>query len=282
MIRQNKAIVLMPDFGTSDGCVSELYGVIDSVNPALKVHDLSHHIPPFAVRTAAYRLFQVFSYWAPGTVFVCAIDPDVGTDQHAILAQSNTGHYFVAPNNGVLTFIDAFYGLSKVIGLDKEKALHPLAKSHTSYGRDVYAYVAAQWASGVIDSDHMGVPYEHALFRLPLIGPKDDVNGVMGAIEIEDSYGNAWTNIDVDCLNRNSVTEGKKYQVHISDDNGTLFHQDVFFGRTYACVEKNEPVLYINSMHCLAIGIHQGNFYKKHQLSWRDFPAMIHIKSIKI
>jgi S-adenosylmethionine hydrolase len=267
----------MSDFGTHDGSVSELYGVIDSVNPDLKVHDLCHHIPPFSVRTAAYRLFQVFYHWAPGTIFVCAIDPEVGTDQIALLAESSTGHYFVAPNNGVLTFVDEFYGLSKIIRLHKEKALHPLAKSHTSYGRDLYAYIAARWASGLTRVDQIGVPYDQHLFRLPFAKPHHDALGVVGSIEIQDSYGNAWTNMDMDFLKSHGIAQGNHYPVCISDGHSTLFKQSVYFGKTYGCVAKDEPVLYINSMHCLAIGIHWGNFYKNHHLSVGTIPATIGI-----
>ena len=82
---KNKTIVLMSDFGTHDGSVSELYGVIDSVNPDLKVHDLCHHIPPFSVRRAAYRLSQVFYHWAPGTIFVCAIDHTIPPTNQSFL-----------------------------------------------------------------------------------------------------------------------------------------------------------------------------------------------------
>ena len=206
MFKKNKTVVLMTDFRTHDASVSELYGVIDSVNPDLKVHDLCHHIPPFSIRTAAYRLAQVFYHWAPGTFFVYAIYPDVGTDQLALLAESNTGHYFVAPNNGVLTFVDEFYGLSKIIPLDKEKAFHPNAKSHTSYGRDLYAYVAAQWASGFIQIAQEGAIYENNLFKLPFLKPKQDDSGVVGSIGIEDSYGNAWTNMDIVFLKSHGIT----------------------------------------------------------------------------
>ncbi|OJU73450.1 MAG: hypothetical protein BGO07_04930 [Alphaproteobacteria bacterium 40-19] len=276
-VNKNKSIVLMTDFGTHDGSVSELYGVIDSVNPYLKVQDLCHHIPPFCVRTAAYRLAQVFSHWTPGTIFVCAIDPDVGTDQLALLAESTTGHYFVAPNNGVLTFIDEWYGFSKIISLDKEKVLHPMAKSHTSYGRDLYAYCAAQWASSAIQTDQIGTLYTHPLFRLPILKPKHDGRDIVGSIEIADSYGNAWTNMEADFVSRYGVIEGHSYPVQISSDHTVVFKETVYFGKTYGSVQKNDAILHINSMHCLAIGTHWGNFCKKYSLSWDTMPATIQI-----
>jgi hypothetical protein len=66
-------LVLMTDFGLTDGSVSEVRGLIYSIDPTLNVSDLSHDIPPFSIRHAAYRLFQVAPYWPCGTFFVCVV-----------------------------------------------------------------------------------------------------------------------------------------------------------------------------------------------------------------
>jgi S-adenosylmethionine hydrolase len=54
-------------------------GVAHSVDPTLRLEDLTHEIPPFNIWDGAYRLAQTARYWPPGTVFVAVIDPGVGT-----------------------------------------------------------------------------------------------------------------------------------------------------------------------------------------------------------
>ncbi|MSO13300.1 SAM-dependent chlorinase/fluorinase [Rickettsiales endosymbiont of Trichoplax sp. H2] len=114
-------IVLLTDFGNFDGTVSELKGVIYSVDNNLKISDLTHEIAPFNILEAAYRLYQVAMYWPKGTIFVSVVDPGVGTSRKSIILKSKTGHYFISPDNGTLSFIDAFLSIEEVRQIDEEK-----------------------------------------------------------------------------------------------------------------------------------------------------------------
>ncbi len=53
-----EALVLQSDFGVSDGAVSAMYGVAHSINPEIRIFDLTHDIPPFHIWEASYRLLQ--------------------------------------------------------------------------------------------------------------------------------------------------------------------------------------------------------------------------------
>ena len=59
----NSALVFQTDFGLKDGAVSAMYGVAFSVNPELRIFDLTHDIPPYNIWEASYRLIQTISYW---------------------------------------------------------------------------------------------------------------------------------------------------------------------------------------------------------------------------
>jgi len=59
----DKNLVLQTDFGISDGAVSAMYGVAISVNPALRIFDLTHDIPQYNIWEASYRLYQTINYW---------------------------------------------------------------------------------------------------------------------------------------------------------------------------------------------------------------------------
>jgi S-adenosylmethionine hydrolase len=59
------ALVLQSDFGLDDGAVSAMYGVAVGVDPGLRIHDLTHNIPPYDIWEGSYRLAQVLTAWAP-------------------------------------------------------------------------------------------------------------------------------------------------------------------------------------------------------------------------
>ena len=98
-----KPLVFQSDFGLVDGAVSAMYGVAYSVNPDLKMHDLTHDITPYSIWEASYRLIQTVSYWPDDTVFVSVVDPGVGTDRKSVVARTHSGKYIVTPDNGTLT-----------------------------------------------------------------------------------------------------------------------------------------------------------------------------------
>ena len=75
----NGLLVFQSDFGLSDGAVAAMYGVALSVDPSLRIYDLTHEIPPFDIFEASYRLLQAVPYWPEGTVFVTVVDPGVGS-----------------------------------------------------------------------------------------------------------------------------------------------------------------------------------------------------------
>jgi S-adenosylmethionine hydrolase len=98
-------LVLQSDFGTLDGAVASMKGVAVGVSPDIHIYDLTHHIEPYNIWQGALRLVQTAEYWPPGTVFVSVVDPGVGTERKSIVLKTRSGHYFVTPDNGTLTFV---------------------------------------------------------------------------------------------------------------------------------------------------------------------------------
>ena len=76
----NKLLVFQSDFGLVDGAVAAMHGVATTVDNTLKIHDLTHDIPPYNIWNASYRLLQTIEYWPAGTVFVSVVDPGVGSE----------------------------------------------------------------------------------------------------------------------------------------------------------------------------------------------------------
>src|SRR3989449_392634 len=99
-------ITLLTDFGTSDSYVAEVKAVLLSRALGAALVDVTHQIPPGDVRAGQYVLARVWHRFPEGTVHLVVVDPGVGTSRRALAAQA-AGHYFVAPDNGVLSPLPA-------------------------------------------------------------------------------------------------------------------------------------------------------------------------------
>src|SRR4051812_10111979 len=97
-----RPLCLLTDFGTRDPYVAAMKGVIAARSEA-PIHDLTHEIEPFDVFGAAWFLKCVVPWW-PRAVFVCVIDPGVGTARK-IVAMMRGEQIFLAPDNGLLTMV---------------------------------------------------------------------------------------------------------------------------------------------------------------------------------
>lgn len=177
-----RRIALLTDFGTRDPYVASMKGVLAARTDA-PVHDLTHEIKPFDVLEAAWFLRTVAPWWPEGTIFVCVVDPGVGTSRKIVAAERG-GKVFLAPDNGLLTFV-ADEGQS----IEDESLFLPTT-STTFHGRDRFAPVAAAMANGIA----VGGP-KTPLIRLNYEPPTyGDV--VKGTIVAVDRFGNVITDIE--------------------------------------------------------------------------------------
>ena len=134
-------IALLTDFGTRDPYVAAMKGVIASRCEA-PIVDLSHEIAPFDVWEAAFFLRDVVPYWPEGTIFVCVVDPGVGSARRIIAVESE-GRVFLAPDNGLLHFVEG-----DAYDVTNESLFLPRGTT-TFHGRDRFAPVAAALANGL-------------------------------------------------------------------------------------------------------------------------------------
>src|SRR3972149_1197460 len=95
-------ITLMTDFGSQDGNVGVMKGVIWGIAPDAQIADLSHMIPPKNCREAAFILARSASYFPKGTIHVVVVDPGVGTARRPMAARIGDW-FFLGPDNGLVT-----------------------------------------------------------------------------------------------------------------------------------------------------------------------------------
>lgn len=271
-----KPLVFQTDFGLVDGAVSAMYGVAYTVEPMLRIHDLTHEITPFSIWEASYRLIQTIHYWPEGTVFVSVVDPGVGSDRKSVVVKTNSGRYIVTPDNGTLTHVLRLEGIAEVRQIDENiNRLPRSGESYTFHGRDVYAYTGARLAAGVIDYSGVGpqLPVD-SLMRLPVVEPYLDGRAACGTIDVLDvRFGSLWTNIPRTMFLETGIRYGDRVSITIENDTRCVYRNIILFGKSFADVYVGEALAYVNSLDCMAVAINQGSFARAYNVgtgnSWR-------------
>jgi S-adenosyl-L-methionine hydrolase (adenosine-forming) len=185
-------ITLTTDFGTSSPFVAAMKGVILSINPAARVVDLSHEIPPHDLRHVSFFLAEALPYFPPGTLHVVVVDPGVGTARH-VLFVCVAGQRLLVPDNGCWTLLAEGHAQPlRVLKVSEPRFWRPTISS-TFHGRDIFAPVAAYLSLGVNAAD-LGPPvaeWQELAWPAPTRRP----DGVAGEVIFVDHFGNLITNI---------------------------------------------------------------------------------------
>ena len=184
-------ITLLTDFGTADGYVAEMKGRLLRLAPDATVVDVAHDIAPGDVEAAAYVLGRTWRAFPEGTVHLAVVDPGVGTERRALAALGG-GHRFLAPDNGLLTFV-ADQALLKAVVLPVPEGAAP-----TFHGRDVFAPAAAALANGTAPAA-LGAP-AGSIARLSWSAPRRTEAGALGAVVHVDRFGTLVTNIPAEMI----------------------------------------------------------------------------------
>jgi S-adenosylmethionine hydrolase len=261
-------LVLQSDFGTLDGAVASMKGVAVGVAPDIHIYDLTHHIEPYNIWQGALRLVQTAEYWPSGTVFVTVVDPGVGTDRKSIVLKSKSGHYFVTPDNGTLTFIAPRLGIAAVREIDEAvNRRKDSEKSFTFHGRDVYAYTGARLAAGIITFEQVGreLPAEVVTIAHERARYEDGV--VYGNVQNHDgNYGNVWTNVDREVFGKLQAAIGDPLRIRILKGDVEVLNLTIPYVATFGGVEIGKPLLYLNSLDSVSLAINQQNFAEHYQV----------------
>jgi hypothetical protein len=243
-------VTLLTDFGLADSYVAAMKGVILNINPSATIVDISHDTPPQDVLHAGYLLFSSYRYFPRGTVHVIVVDPGVGTARK-ILCLETEDFYFLAPDNGVLTFIVNSVYIKKIVNVtNRDYFLKPL--SRTFHGRDIFAPVAAHLSRG-ISLEKLG-RQARQIKKIDLPKPKVTDEGLQGIIIHIDRFGNLITNIskgDFDKFRRGRPQSEIRIQVKSS--------KGIDIRDSYACIRKNSPSGIWGSSGMLEISLNQGD-----------------------
>ncbi len=171
-------------------------GVILSGNPAAKIVDITHDIPPGDIEAAAFTLLAACSPFPPGTIHVAVVDPGVGSARRPILMRLGE-QFFIGPDNGIFSYLcESWEGVGALAEFfhltNAEYFRHPV--STTFHGRDIFAPVATALSNGV-EPARLGTSISD-LVRLAPLRPTIARDGRLLARIIHiDRFGNCVTNI---------------------------------------------------------------------------------------
>ncbi len=262
-------LVFQTDFTYKEGAVCAMYGVVKSVDRSLEIMDGSHELPQYDTWSASYRLYQSMKFWPEGTIFVSVVDPGVGTARRACVAKTADGYYIVTPDNGALTHIKKYVGITEVREIDetinrlKGKGTEGVAIFH---GRDLFGYCAARLASGIITYEQVGPTYSlDEIVTHPILEPTLSTNKIEGIFEINDpNFGNLWTNIPLSMMSDAGFNYGDMINVEIKHNGETKFNQPVLFHKSFGMAKKGEPIIYNNELMKVSMAVSMGNFIEEY------------------
>lgn len=235
-------ITLTTDFGLQDHYVGVMKGVIRSIYADAHVIDLTHGVRSHSVEQAAFFLLDACRYFPEGTVHVVVVDPGVGSWRRA-LAACCEGRYFIAPDNGVLSYV--FEGCDvEAVEIDAERyGLKPM--SNTFHGRDLFSPAGAWLASGVPFVD-LGDEV-HDWFHLPSIEPgRTPENGWTGRILNIDKFGNLVTSFRPEAVPDSFLLIAGELRTSVRV-------------KAYAEVDRGEAFLIVGSAGFVEVSVREGS-----------------------
>ena len=245
----SNVITLITDFGTADGYVGTMHGVILKICPEAHIVDISHEIAPQDLRQAAYVLYTAYPYFPDGTVHVVVVDPGVGSQRRAIALRPERA-VFVAPDNGVLSYVAAREDVLEIVDVTNPR--YWLGEiSATFHGRDIFSPVGAHLACGVPLSS-VGRPLSE-IITFDLMKPGTGADGVIrGHVLHVDHFGNIITDI------REEMLEGMcDARVEIAGRSIEASIEGI--STTYAVADVGDLVALIGSEGHLEIAVRDGN-----------------------
>ena len=212
-------IATFTDFGPGGPYTGQMQAVLLTQAPGTPVVDLLSLAPGFSPKPAAYLLAALAEQMPRQSLFLCVVDPGVGSERRGLVLQTQD-YCYVGPDNGLLAVAARRQHEARVWEID----WRPEQLSSSFHGRDLFAPVAAGIARGE--------PPPGRLCGLDsMVGwdwPDD-----LAEILFIDHYGNAYTGLRAAGLDRSQA-------LHVGPHRLT-------YARTFSEVPSGQGFWYENS-----------------------------------
>ena len=241
-------------------------GVALGICPDVTLADITHEIAPQDVLGGALELAAAYRFFPQSTVFLCVVDPGVGSGRRALAAEA-AGYRFVAPDNGLLTMVFKETAPVQVVELTDRRYARPTI-SRTFEGRDRFAPAAAWLAKG-IDVRTLGTP---VMTWEMLDVPEPRVTGgqLWGTVVRIDRFGNLVTNVDRRSFE--AFAAGGPIEIEVDS------HRIARLVDTYAEAESGSACALFGSSDHLEIALSVGSAAERFGLR-RGAPVLVRLKA---
>ena len=247
-------VALLTDFGTGDGDVGVMKGVIAGITPAVHIIDITHDVAPQNVASAAWLLANAYRYFPANTVFVCVIDPGVGSSRGAIALHAGDW-FFVGPDNGLFTYVLQEQTAHAAVALTN--TAYRLAEvSSTFHGRDIFAPAGAYLATDAAKIfPALGATFDPAtLIRLTGHEARRDGSSVLASIVHIDNFGNVITSIPLSMVPE--LFSAEHARIVFPETGGSVEQRRRFFADG---AEDEQAFIYGDSSGYVGIAVRNGS-----------------------
>lgn len=198
-------ITLTTDFGTKDHFVGAIKGAIFNELSDVTVIDISHEISPFNITQTAYIVKNTYKNFPKGSIHIIGVDSELSVENKHIALELD-GHYFICPDNGVISMIASEIKPEKLV----EITIHNAIISSFNV-LDVFVKVACHIARGG-RLDVIGKTIEKYK-QITEVNPhiNEDKTQIVGAVIYIDNYGNVISNISKKLFN--DVGKGRTFEI---------------------------------------------------------------------
>lgn len=229
--------------GTSGYYAGSVKAAILSGLPNASIVDITHHIRPFHISSAAFILKNAYSQFPKGTIHIVSVDSLAGKNPR-FLAIAHDGHFFVGPDNGLFSL--AFDGkMDKVLQISIAAGVPAI----TFPARDIFAKVAVYLANGGSIDAVGGICTDY--LKPTAWKPTYDTNSITAVVVYVDEYGNCICNIDKNTFIQ--VARGRSFAI---DVKGYAIETIL---SSYSQSPKGEIVALFASSGMLELAINHGN-----------------------
>lgn len=241
-------VTLTTDFGGADYYVGALKGVVLSIAPRALPVDLCHGVPPQDVLHGSFVLRHAAREFPPDSIHLAVVDPGVGSARRALAVHARS-HFWVAPDNGILSFLfDSNDCQVRAIDADEVSGSR---HSATFAGRDLFAPAAAHLAAG-LPFERLG-PLVADPVRLDELRTRRGGGRVGGSIIHVDHFGNLVSGIAAADLDAAGIDAA------VVDVGTGARCRIVGLSRTYSDVAAGNLLALIGSVDLLEVSINGGS-----------------------
>ena len=255
-------VALLTDYGYVDTYVAEVKARILSYRRDVQIVDVTHGVASFNELEAAFLLRNASRSFPDGTIFICIIDPKVGTGRRSIIIKTRRGKLFIGPDTGFMIPAAKEHEIENVWVIDENKL--PGRISETFHGRDVFAEAAGRILAGE-EIENMSYEVDgYEVMELPRPRVRD--GRIEAMVMHVDKFGNIITNIHAGDYGFEGLF-GSRLRVRLGRSGKTLTAPLV---KSYGAVKKGSPLLTVGGSGYVELSVNMGDASKRYRVKPGD------------